>query len=122
MKKDQLWGAVELETLNIVWDKGEATVQAVLDAILQNRQVAYTTVLTMMRNLAKKGFLDHRVDGRTYIYHATVEPEVIRGSLLKDTLEKVFQGSSVELVQSLLHKEKLTEDEVAQIKKLIEEL
>jgi predicted transcriptional regulator len=115
-------GDVELEILNLVWDLGEATVADVREVLLKRRNVAYTTVLTTMRNLSRKGFLRHRAQGRTYVYSATRPPEAIKRELLRDTVEKVFGGSPVDLVQNLLDAESLSEAEVAEIKKMIEEM
>ena len=122
MKHKQVLGEVELEILNIVWEKGEASVQDVVDDILRNRKTAYTSVLTMMRNLHKKGYLTYRQEGRTDIYSAAIDPDEIKHNLLKNTLEKVFKGSSVELVQHLFQSEDLSKEEIAEIKKLIKEL
>ncbi len=122
MKHKQVLGEVELEILNIVWEKGEASVQDVVDDILRKRKTAYTSVLTMMRNLHKKGYLTYRQEGRTFIYSAAIEPDEIKHNLLKNTLEKVFKGSSVELVQHLFQSEDLSKEEIAEIKKLIKEL
>ena len=122
MKRRLYLGDVELEILNIVWDRDEATVQDVVDEIRKHRDTAYTSVMTMMKNLAKKGVLKHRVDGRTYVYSAAVDPDTVRGNLLTDTVEKVFKGSAVELMQNLLDNEKLSKKEIEEIKRMIEEL
>ena len=121
MKKKRI-GDVELGILAIVWDKEEATVQDVLDEILKKRKVAYTSVMTMMRNLAAKGVLKFRTEGRTYVYSAAIQPDTIRRGLLKETVDNVFKGSPVELVQNLFKTEKLSEAEIEEIKKLIEDL
>ena len=67
-----------MEILQIVWSRGEATVQEVLDQILRKRRVAYTSVMTMMRNLSDKGLLKHRTEGRSYVYSAAVNPRTIK--------------------------------------------
>ena len=122
MKRKQRIGSVELEILNIVWEKGEATVQDVVDVIQTRRKTAYTSVMTMLRNLASKGYLKHRSEGRAYIYSAAISPESIKRDLLKDTVDNVFKGSSVELVQNLLESENLTPEEIDEIKRLIGDL
>jgi predicted transcriptional regulator len=122
MKKKKRIGDVELEILSIVWEKRQATVQDVLDVILKKRKVAYTSVMTMMRNLAEKGFLKYRTQGRTFVYSAAVKSDKIKQGLLKETVDKVFKGSPVELVQNLLEAETLTDEEIGEIKKLIEGL
>jgi predicted transcriptional regulator len=122
MGRKRKLGDVELEILSIVWDLGEATVADVRDVILKRRTVAYTTVMTMMRNLAEKGFLEHRTEGRTYVYTAAAPAQEVRRTLLRDTVDKVFGGSSVDLVQNLLDGRELSGEEIAEIKRLIEEM
>ena len=122
MAKSPRIGDVEMEILQIVWSRGEATVQDVLDEILRKRRVAYTSVMTMMRNLSDKGLLKHRSEGRSYVYSAAVNPRTIKRRVLRDTVEKVFGGSPVELIQNLVETEKLTEEEVRELKRIIREL
>jgi predicted transcriptional regulator len=122
MAKSPRIGDVEMEILQIVWSRGEATVQDVLDEILRKRRVAYTSVMTMMRNLSEKGLLKHRSEGRSFVYSAAVNPRTIKRRLLRDTVDKVFGGSSVELIQNLVDTEKLSEEEVRELKRIIREL
>ena len=122
MKRRHKLGDVELEILHIVWKRGEATVSDVLAVIRKRRKTAYTTVMTMMRNLAQKGVLKYRTEGRTFVYSAAVAPEIIRRTLLEDTVDRVFGGSPVELVQNLIDAGKLSEKDVGEIKKMIEEM
>jgi len=122
MKRKQFLGEVELEILTVVWKSGEATVQDVLDDILTRRKAAYTSVMTMMKNLAQKGFLKHRTEGRSFVYSPAISQDEIKRSLLKDTVDSVFQGSSVELLQNLLDQEALGSKEIEELKKLIEDL
>lgn len=122
MAKTPKIGDVEMEILQIVWSLEEATVQDVLDRILRRRRVAYTSVMTMMRNLAEKGLLKYRAEGRSYVYSAAVNPRTIKRRLLRETVEKVFGGSPVELFQNLVETEKLTDEEVRELKRIIREL
>jgi predicted transcriptional regulator len=120
--KAQKIGDVEMEILQIVWSLEEATVQDVLDRILRRRRVAYTSVMTMMRKLSEKGLLKYRAEGRSYVYSAAVNPRTIKRRLLRDTVDKVFGGSPVELFQNLVETEKLTDEEVRELKRIIREL
>ena len=122
MAKSPRIGDVEMEILQIVWSRGEATVQEVLDEILRKRRVAYTSVMTMMRNLSDKGLLKHRSQGRSYVYSAAVNPRTIKRRLLHDTVNKVFGGSPVDLIQNLVETEKLSDEEVRELKRIIREL
>jgi len=115
-------GETEIEVLNHVWDMGEATVQDVLDRILEDRKVAYTTVMTVMRNLSKKGYLTYRKDGVTYVYRASEEPGKVRRSLVNNLVAKVFKGSPSKLVQTLVENDELSPEEIAEIKEMIDNM
>lgn len=67
-------GDSEMEVLGHVWELKTATVAQVQERILKKRKVAYTTVMTMMQNLAKKGYLQYEKDGMSYVYSAAIEP------------------------------------------------
>ena len=114
-------GKTELEVLHIVWELNEATVNDVLKRILKKRNVAYTTIMTVMKNLSNKGVLKYRKDGATYVYSATQQqdPEQVKGKLLDEILTKVFKGSPSALIQTLVQNENISENELAEIKKLI---
>lgn len=115
-------GETEMEVLHHVWDLGEATVADVRDRILEDREVAYTTVMTVLKKLADKGYLDYHKDGRSYVYHPAQEPDQVQHSLLQRLMEKVFHGSPSALVQTLVQQENLTEEERREIKTIIEAL
>ena len=112
-------GRLGLQIMNAVWDRGQATVHDVKEAISLGRTPAYTTILTMMRKLEAKGYLEHDVDERTYVYRATVSRQEVRQSLLGDLLERVFEGSPSLLVNSLVEQNKVTEEELQEIQRLI---
>ena len=112
-------GRLGLQIMNVVWDRGKATVYDVKETISRGRTPAYTTILTMMRKLEAKGYLEHEVDDRTYVYQATVSRQEVRQSLLADLLERVFEGSPSLLVNSLVEQNKVTEDELREIQRLI---
>ncbi|MEX0608382.1 MAG: BlaI/MecI/CopY family transcriptional regulator [Balneolaceae bacterium] len=115
-------GESEMEILHHVWELGEATVAQVQALILEERKVAYTTVMTIMKNLNDKGYLKYRKDGATYVYSAAKDPEHVRFSLISKMIDKVFKGSTSALVQTLVKKENLTEDDLREIKKLIDNM
>lgn len=115
-------GETEMEILNIVWDLGEASVADVRERIHEYREVAYTTVMTIMKNLADKEYLKYRKDGLSYIYSAAVQPDQVRYSLINRLIDKVFQGSPKDLVQTLVQNENLSEEERQEIKNMIDKL
>ena len=115
-------GETEMEILNHVWKLGEASVADVREEILKTREIAYTTVMTIMKNLSDKSYLKYRKEGMSYIYSAAVHPDQVRFSLIDRLIDKVFQGSPKDLVQTLVQSENLTEKERNEIKKLIDKM
>lgn len=113
-------GESEMEILHHVWEMGEATVAQVQEQILKERKVAYTTVMTIMKNLSNKGYLKFRKEGASYVYSAAKDPENVQYNLISKMIDKVFKGSSAALVQTLVRGERLTEEELREIKNLID--
>lgn len=111
-----------MEVLKLVWELGEATVNDVRDRILEERDVAYTTIMTVMKNLADKGYLTYEKDGRTYVYRPARSADEVRHSLLRELMGKVFEGSASALVQTLVQHEELSEQERERIQALIDRM
>ena len=111
-------GRRELEMLNIVWDLGEATVQDVCDRL--ERRAAYSTVLTMMRTLESKGVLDHRMDGRTFVYSARISREDVQESMLRSVRDVLFGGSVASLVNAMLHQSAMSPEELQELRRLLD--
>ncbi len=109
-----------MEVLHHVWDLGRASVADVRERIAQQRPVAYTTVMTVMRNLAEKGYLSFERDGNTYLYAPLRSAGDVRRSLVHDLVQKVFGGSPTALVQTLVTDERLSEAEIERIRSLID--
>jgi predicted transcriptional regulator len=115
-------GETEMEILHIVWDLGEASVADVREKMLEYRDVAYTTVMTILKNLADKEYLKYRKEGLSYIYSAAIQPDDVRYNLVDRLVDKVFHGSPKDLVQALVKNEKLSDDERDEIRRMINEI
>ena len=111
-------GRLELQIMNVVWDRGKATVHDVKSA-LSHRKPAYSTILTMMRKLEAKGYLEHDVDYRTYIYRAAISRQTVRHGILGDLLDRLFEGSPSLLLNSLIEQDRVSEKELMDIQKLV---
>ena len=120
-KKFYRLGDVQLELMKVVWEKGKATVREVTDTISKKRKMAYTTVLTMLRDLENKGLLVHDVDERTYVYRPAVSQKRVTTGIIKDIKKRVFDNSTEALLSHLLKVEKIKPDELERIKKTIAE-
>ena len=115
-------GETEMEVLHHVWALSRASVADVHALILETRDVAYTTVMTVMRKLADKGYLSFEKDGTTYVYSAAKSPEDVKASLVGDLMDKVFHGRPAGLVQALVQHETLSDEQRKQLERLVEEL
>lgn len=113
-------GGTEMEILRQVWTLGRATAREVHDRI--ERPVAYTTITTVMKNLADKDYLTFEREGTTFVYTAARPPEEVRQSLLSTVVDKVFGGSARTLIQTLAGHESLTDAEQAEVRRLLHQL
>ena len=110
---------LELRLMTIVWEKEKATVREVKDALPKRKPLAYSTVLTVMRNLEWKGYLRHDVHDRTYLYHPVVPRNEVVQSMLRHLANRLFGGSAELLMVNFLQQEELSLDKLSRLKKLI---
>ena len=117
MKKDnkQLTKA-ELHLMNILWDKGKATVQQMQD-LLENPKPAYTTTLTVMQILTKKGIVDFERVGKAYVYKPVLSRDEYIGGFMNDACDNVFGGSMRSFFSFFAKSEKISRDELEEILK-----
>jgi predicted transcriptional regulator len=92
------------------------------ERIQQTRPVAYTTVMTVLKNLAEKGYLVAERDGNKLRYRAQRSEAQVRGTLARKVVDKVFGGSPVQMVQALAQHERLSPDEVERLRAFIDTL
>jgi BlaI family penicillinase repressor len=111
----------ELEIMKAVWARGDATVRDVYESLLERRRIAYTTVMTMMNVLEKKGHLHKREEGRSFVYHPTRPQRQVVGSMVREFVERVFGGDAAPLLAHLVDDEKLTSEELDALARRIEE-
>ena len=120
MKKLHGLGTLQTEVMELAWEHGEVTVAQVVEAIAKRRRVSYTTVLSAMQKLEKKGWLRHRSAGRAYIYSPTRNREQVGGRTLKELLRTTFQGDPRLLLASLLDETRLSDAELKELRHLID--
>jgi BlaI family transcriptional regulator, penicillinase repressor len=109
----------ELEIMKVVWSLESATVRQVYETLLKKRHIAYTTVMTMMNILEQKGFLRKSQEDRAYVYSPTQPQKQVVGSLVRDFLNRVFNGSAEPLLLHLVEDRKLTEKDLDEIRQMI---
>ena len=106
----------EQRIMRVIWDKGEASVRDVTDALEDSHPVAYNTVLTLLRILTDKDYVKPRQDGRAFIYSPTVSRADARSRALRKMVSTFFEGSPTELAQHLIRNETLNADELQTLK------
>jgi predicted transcriptional regulator len=111
----------QLEIMDVVWRQGDATVAEVWKALAARRQVARNTVLTMLARLEEKGWLARKADTHAHIYRATVSRETALGTMLDQLVETAFGGSTEGLVMTLLQGRKISKEETARLRALIDQ-
>jgi len=114
-------GDLELQILNVLWAKGPSTVREVLESLPTQPRPAYTTVLTMMRLMHEKEYLDRREQGRAHVYQARLREQRTKRHLLRGLVDSAFQGSAAALMVRLLEEENLSSAELERLRKLINE-
>ena len=111
----------ELAIMKVVWRLGSATVRDVYEALLESRRVAYTTVMTMMNILEAKGFLRKERHDRAFRYHPARPERAVIGSMVREFVNRVFDGASRPLLVHLVKDARLTEKERKDLVRLIAE-
>ena len=107
----------ELDVMSVLWDVGPATVAQVRERIADD--LAYTTVLTVLRTLEQKGYVGHTEDGRAHRYKPLVKREVAGRTALRRLVEKVFDGSPELLLTQLVSDKNLSDEELRRLRKLL---
>jgi predicted transcriptional regulator len=108
--------------MQVLWDKGESTVNDVVDALEAQPKPAYNTVLTLLRIMEKKGYVAHRKDGRAFIFRPLIDRSAASRSALKTLVNRFFEGSPRLLMLNLLEDDQLSPEALLQLKRRIEEV
>ena len=120
--KSHRLGDLQLRIMKVLWERNEATVAEVLDALDDtDATLAYTTIATMLRKMETRGLVVHRTEGRSFIYRAKVAAEDVSRSMANHLVDRLFEGSLLEAVNHLLSSREVTQAELRQLEKLIAE-
>jgi predicted transcriptional regulator len=109
----------ELEIMKVVWRLETATVRQVYEELLKQRRIAYTSVMTIMNILEKKGHLTRRQEDRAYVYLPAKPQKQVIGSMVHEFIQRVFNGSAEPLLMHLVEDEQLTEQDVEEFRRTI---
>lgn len=118
-KKSSTLTEAELRLMKILWARGESTVNEVAEALPEGEELAYTSVLTTIRILEKKGYLKHRKEGRAFFYTPVVGEREASQSEVRHILNRFFGNSRERLVLSLLGDKDVTHEELERLRKAV---
>jgi BlaI family transcriptional regulator, penicillinase repressor len=111
----------ELRIMQVLWDKGSATVQQVLEALPRKKPLAYNSVLTIVRILERKGYVRHVKNGRAHIYSALLNQKDATKSEIRHLVSRFFQDSRELLVLNILEDEGLDAQEIERLRQMLDE-
>jgi len=111
---------LQLAILRVIWDRGEATVQDIWEALHAERGLAQTTVATMLSRLERRGVVTRRAQSRQYHYRAAVTEREVQHTMIGELTERLFDGDVTALVQHLLSGDAVSPGDIAKIRDMIE--
>ncbi|PYQ01900.1 MAG: CopY family transcriptional regulator [Acidobacteria bacterium] len=109
----------ELEIMKVVWARRSATVRDVYEELRARRRIAYTTVMTMMNILERKGHLRKRAEGRSFVYQPARPKRQVVGAMVREFLDRVFGGAAEPLLVQLVQDRRLTGRDLADLARRI---
>ena len=112
---------LELQILSLLWEQGPLPIRAIRQSLPDGKDRAYTTVLTLVQIMEKKGLVGHTAQGQAHIYHPLVTRRQVLRPLMRDMLRNVFGGRPADAVQCLLDSAHLDDEELAQIRQIIQD-
>jgi BlaI family penicillinase repressor len=119
MESSHHLGDLQLAIMRILWNREEATVAEVHEALEPERGLALTTIATMLTKMEKKGVVEHRAEGRRFIYRPRVSEDLVRRSMVADLTSQLFRGDVTALVSHLLSEHDIDARELALLREQI---
>ena len=114
-------GKLQLAILRVLWRRSEAAVSEVHADLLPSRGLAPTTIATMLVKMERRGLVDHRTEGRKFIYRATVSEPQVKRSMVSEFTDRLFEGDVAALVSHLISQHETDSADLAELKRLIAE-
>lgn len=119
-RKHQL-ASLQLAIMQVLWERGEATVAEVREALNDERPLAYTTVATMLTKMERNGQVAHRTERRVHVYSPAIQKETVSRSMVSDLASRLFRGDVTQMVSHLLEGRDVGPEELGRLKALIRE-
>jgi BlaI family transcriptional regulator, penicillinase repressor len=120
-KSSETLTEAELKIMQVIWQKGPGTVQQILDALIDPPVLAYNTVLTTIRILERKGYVQHSKDGRAHVYRTMVERDEASRSEIRHLVGRFFRNSHEDLVLNILEERGIAPEELKRLKEMLEQ-
>lgn len=120
-KSSETLTEAELKIMQVIWQKGPGTVQQILDALIDPPILAYNTVLTTIRILERKGYVQHSKDGRAHVYRTMVERDEASRSEIRHLVGRFFRNSHEDLVLNILEERGIAPEELKRLKEMLEQ-
>ena len=112
---------LQFAIMRILWERAEATVLDVQNALRPERDLAQTTIATLLSRLEKRGVVEHRLDGRQFVYRPLVTEQDVRRSMVSELTTLLFNGSSAALMTHLLRSREIAPGDLDRVKRMIAE-
>ncbi len=119
-KQSETLTEAELRIMNVLWLKGFGTVQEILDSLTQKPALAYNSVLTTIRVLERKGYVEHSKDGRAHVYAALVGRKEATRSEIRHLVGRFFKNSHEQLVLNILEDRGIDVEELTRLREMLE--
>jgi BlaI family penicillinase repressor len=110
---------LEMQVLSVLWERGPCTARGVLEAMPDGKQRAYTSILSVMQVMEKKGLLAHTSQGNTHVYSPAVTRKQVLKPFLRKVVTEVFAGRPAALMQALLSETAVSDEELAEMRRLL---
>ena len=114
-------GKIQLHIMQLLWSRGPLTAREITLALNDSNPIARSTVQTLLRKLENKGAVGHTTRDHTFHFQALVEPDTVRVPAVKGFIDRMFEGSASSLISYLLKNERISGEELGQIRDLIHE-
>ena len=117
--KSAILTEAELRLMNVLWERGPLTVQQILDGLPRKPALAYNSVLTTIRVLEKKGYVEHAKDGRAYVYVPVIGKQEASRSEIRHLVQRFFGSSQEALVLNILEDRQVDQEELDRLRQLL---
>jgi predicted transcriptional regulator len=114
-------GDLQLQIMQVLWGRTEATVADMHQTLAAEHDLAYTTVATMLRKMEARGLVGHRLEGRSFVYRAAVAADAVTRGMSDHLLDRLFEGNLADMVAHLLTTREVSRAELSKLEKLIAE-